>query len=60
MRGLAASIVISLAVIVVAWFVGQAVGFHISLSGSVVLTIGLTLVLNFVLAVLHRRSVRRW
>lgn len=56
--GLASALLISLALIFVVWLVGRAVGFHISLVGSLGLTVVLTVVLNLVLAGVSRRRRR--
>jgi putative effector of murein hydrolase LrgA (UPF0299 family) len=55
------SLLISLAVIFVFWLAGQALGFSISLAGSIVLSILLTLIVNLIAgAIHHRRDVRRF
>jgi hypothetical protein len=62
MKGMAFSLGIAVALIIVVWLVGQAAGFQVSLVGSLVLTIGLTLVLNLVLGAFRgrRRGTRTW
>lgn len=59
MPRLGPSILISVALIVGMWLVGQAMGFHVSVIGSIALTVGLTLVLNLLLGAFRRRDVRR-
>lgn len=56
--GLAASVVLSLVVIFALWLAGNAFGFHVSLFGSLALSLGLTLILNLVLGLGRRR--RGW
>ena len=57
MRGL----LISIGLIVAVWLVGLAAGFRVSLVYSLVMTIGLTLILNMIMGgVRHRRDVRRF
>jgi hypothetical protein len=56
MKGLGPSILISLALIIGMWLVGQVMGFNVSVIGSLVLTIGLTLVLNLVFGAFRGRS----
>jgi hypothetical protein len=50
MRSVAMSLLISVALITAIWLVGQAAGFRISLVASIALTIGLTLLVNLVIA----------
>lgn len=60
MRGFAASVAISFLLILMLWLVGPLLGFHVSLVGSLALTIGLTLLLNLVMGAMSRRDSRGW
>ena len=53
--GLISALLISALINVGIWLVGQAFGFHVSLVGSLALTILLTIVVNVVLGVVSRR-----
>lgn len=55
MRGFGVTLVVLVGVLVLAWLVGQAMGFEFSLLGSLGLSLLLTIVLNVVLAGLSRR-----
>ena len=59
MKGMAVSLMISILAIVGFWLIGQAVGFHLSLIGSIVLTVALTVILNLVLGLIRSRRLRR-
>ena len=52
--GLAASIVVSVVLLFVVWLVGQATGFHVSLLGSIGLTVALTVIINLVVGAMAR------
>ena len=53
------SLAISILAIVALWLVGLALGFRISVIGSILLSVGLTLVVNLILGGMrHRRDVR--
>jgi hypothetical protein len=56
--GLAATITIAAIVIIVLWIASQAMGFEVSLWQSLALSIGLTLVVNFLMRGFTRR--RGW
>jgi hypothetical protein len=60
MKGFAASVALSFVLILVLWLAGQAFGFHVSLLGSLGLTIGLTVLVNLILGVVGRRGRRGW
>jgi hypothetical protein len=52
--GLAATVVLTVILILSLWIVTRAFGFHVSLFGSLALSIGLTILINVVLAVVKR------
>ena len=56
--GFGAALMVSIALLLVVWGVGKAVGFEVSLLGSLGLTVLLTVVLNVVLLALSRRNRR--
>jgi hypothetical protein len=53
---LVGSVVLTLVAILIVSFVGKAFGFHVSVLGSLVLSIGLTLIVNVLLAAFRRRE----
>lgn len=53
--GLLSALLISTLIILVVWLVGRAAGFHLSLVGSLGLTILLTIGVNLVLGAVSRR-----
>ncbi|MBA3393433.1 MAG: hypothetical protein H0T89_12350 [Deltaproteobacteria bacterium] len=57
--GLSAAVLISVMLLLGVWLVGRATGFHVSLLGSIGLTVLLTIVINVVLGAMARRR-RRW
>ncbi|MBA3819890.1 MAG: hypothetical protein H0X17_13425 [Deltaproteobacteria bacterium] len=57
--GLGAALAVSVILLLVVWIVGRATGFHVSLLGSLGLTVLLTVVVNVVLGAMSRRN-RRW
>ncbi|MDQ3366202.1 MAG: hypothetical protein M3680_12315 [Myxococcota bacterium] len=57
--GLGAALAVSVILLLVVWLVGRAAGFHVSLLGSLGLTVLLTIVVNVVLGAFSRRN-RRW
>lgn len=57
--GLSAAVLISVMLLLVVWLVGRATGFHVSLLGSIGLTVLLTIIVNVVLGAMARRR-RRW
>ncbi|MBA2545016.1 MAG: hypothetical protein H0V17_35565 [Deltaproteobacteria bacterium] len=54
--GLAATVALTLVVVLFLWAAGKAFGFQVSVIGSLVMSIGLTLVLNLILAAFKRRD----
>jgi hypothetical protein len=60
MKGIASALVISVILIVAIWLVGKTLGFHVSLLGSIGLTVALTVILNLVLAAFSSRRGTRW
>ncbi len=60
MKALTSSLAIAVIVILGLWFLGKWMGFHVSLLGSLALTVGLTILVNIVVgAVQDRRESRR-
>ncbi len=58
MKSMSVAILVSVLTILAFWLVGQALGFNVSLLGSVGLTIALTVVMNLVLAGFASRGRR--
>ena len=56
--GLAASILVSVVLLAVIWLVGKATGFHVSLLGSLGMTIALTVIVNLIVGTMARRGHR--
>ena len=52
--GLAASILVSVVLLFVVWLVGRATGFHVSLLGSLGMTIALTVIVNLIVGAMAR------
>ena len=59
MKGIAVSLMISILAIFAFWLIGQAVGFHVSLVGSIALTAVLTVFLNLAIGAYRSRRLRR-
>lgn len=57
--GIGGALIASVVLVLVAWIVGQAMGFDVSLVGSLGLTILLTIILNVVLGAWSRHSSHR-
>jgi hypothetical protein len=56
--GLGAALLVSAVLLLIVWVVGKAVGFEVSLLGSLGLTVVLTLILNVVIGAVSRRNRR--
>ena len=56
--GLGAALLVSIGLLLIVWIVGRAAGFHVSLLGSLGLTILLTIVVNVVVGAMARRRRR--
>ena len=56
--GLGAALLVSVALLLVVWVAGRAFGFDVSLGSSLMLTVGLTVILNLVVGALSRRRRR--
>ncbi len=59
MKSTFVAVLVSVLTIVAFWLVAQALGFNVSLLGSVGLTIALTVIVNLVLAALTMRRSNR-
>ena len=56
--GLGAALLVSVLILLVIWLIGKAVGFEVSLLGSLGMTVVGTILINVVLAVIARRNRR--
>jgi hypothetical protein len=56
--GLGAALAVSVVLLLAVWIVGKALGFHVSLLGSLGMTVLLTVLVNVVLAIAIRRRRR--
>ena len=56
--GLGAALVVSVLLLLVLYVVGRAAGFHVSLLGSLGLTVLLTIIVNVVVGAMSRRDRR--
>ncbi|HEU0033571.1 MAG TPA: hypothetical protein VFQ53_23225 [Kofleriaceae bacterium] len=57
--GMGAALLVSVVLLLAVWLVGRVAGFHVSLIGSLGMTVLLTIILNLVLAGI-RRNRRSW
>jgi hypothetical protein len=57
--GIGGALIASVVLVLVAWIIGQAMGFDVSLIGSLGLTVLLTIVLNLALGAVSRHSSHR-
>jgi hypothetical protein len=56
--GLGAAVLVSVLLLLVVWAVGRAAGFHVSLLGSIGLTVLLTIIVNVIVGAMGRRNRR--
>ena len=56
--GFGAALLVSVVLLLVVWLVGRATGFHVSLLGSLGLTVALTIIVNLVVGAMARRNRR--
>ena len=57
--GIASALLVTVLLLVVVWLVARALGFEVSLLGSLGLTLALTVILNLILGAWSRHK-RRW